>query len=363
VSNRAALALSAVGLLLLYVLLFAPSTGAELSFSPRWAIRFDNPALSVSAEVPDGDVIPFETNRRIGYVGVDGELVHLENERFGSSLADSSYINYPRIGDTYVIQNRRGGLERSVRATGYPLLRGDRLLLIDFDGRGIEERAPDDQVLWRRRTSTLITALDTAGGVTALGMAGGRVLLLDAAGEPLLDVTPFESRIPVVYGVSLSESGDALAAVVGIDPQFLVVYRRLDDGYSMDRQIALNTDLRRSVYLDFVEGGRLLVHEADRGLALRDFSLGRVSLLPGIEPRSPALALSAPLDVVVAAAQDLGSDPASSPAGGLLRGYSRRGREVFSLPGAGSADFLFASDRRLIVGTGDALIAFDLEVQ
>ncbi len=290
-------------LTLAYVLILPRSTGTEPLLDRRWVLSIDDATADGSAEdgaeaaaagedaAEDGageapGIIPFRLGSRFGYFTSDGRLTHSEQIRYGVAQDAERYANYSVISENIVLQNPDGDLVRSIAAHGYPRLERGRLYVFAPGGSAVSEWTVDGRRIWTQDFLSVLTDLASGEVGTAVGLLDGSVYLLGEDGEELFSYETEGSRLAVTLAVALGEDEDVLAAVAGIDPQKLILFERHTEGFFPVFQLELDSDYRRSVLLDFLDGGATLAVEQPGGLVLYDRrteSFGRVDLGGAVE--------------------------------------------------------------------------------
>ncbi len=181
------------------------------------------------------DAAPFHLGDLFGYVSPGGALAHLERAPYQVTIAPTGYVAYGRLDTDWILRGPNGDSQGAYSSYGYPLLgsEGKRLLVVKTDLSGIQELAPTGDILWSRDFPAPVTSASAEADLTAAGLLNGSLMVLDRQGAVVLDARPGPSRIRVIYGVSLSQDGRLLAAVSGIDPQRITIWRRSDSGFGV----------------------------------------------------------------------------------------------------------------------------------
>ena len=259
-------------LLPLYLFFFPCPTGRESVVKPVWALDLRRPPER--AEISDGfdEIFPFRVGARFGYASADGRLVYSGVSRYRVALSDKGFIDYGSRPDHLVFMDPRGLFQYSVQSFGYPLLEpgGEALYSINTDLGGVKRVSADGEILWRAGFSSPITSIAVLADSCLIGLLDGRAMRFGAGGELAFEIDPSGSRIPVILGTALAESGE-LALVAGIDPQMLILVR--GEGYETVRSLNVPSDFRREVFLSYGPTGRFLYLEQEEGLEV--FEPGR----------------------------------------------------------------------------------------
>src|SRR5208283_1832169 len=94
--------------------------------------------------------------------------------------------------------------------------------------------------------------------------------LLNGKGLPLFEYSPGGSRIAVIVGSAVAPDNSLIAAVSGIDPQVLTVFRRGSSGYASLATLRLSSDFRREIRMGFSPDSRFCFLEGMSGAGLFD---------------------------------------------------------------------------------------------
>lgn len=266
-----------------YLLLFPRGTGKELQLQVQWVTSVDGASLptaavgqpageSESAEHAEtgGRRWAFRLGDRFGYLDESGALLYAADVLYHVSMTDDRFVNYPDVSRTVVLQGVDGTILSAVDAAGYPLLFGDRMLLLRPDGTTISKWSVDgirEERLWEYSFASVYSAIDVAQDVTLVGDIDGRLVALDATGQQLLYYRSRSGRLPVVAAVALSSDASMAAALMDIDPQRVLLYRRGDEGYTRVAEYELPDSLRRPAPLRFLHEDRYLVWEQPHAVA------------------------------------------------------------------------------------------------
>jgi len=274
--------LAAIVVIVFYFFLFPYPLGREIVVRPRWAVALPQPG---SALIPSpaavagpqdpagkGPAAAFQIGDRFGYVRGDGTLLYTGRAVYRVSLSSTGFVSFTRLGTDWILQDSAGRRVAGFSVAGYPLLSpdGGRVFSVKTDLSGIIEMDRGGAVLWDRDFPSLMTSISVQGDLVLVGLLNGAMILLDRHGSPLLEHAPAGSRIPVVMGDAAAPDGSRVAAVCGIDPQYLAVLRRSGSGYEPETQESLPTSFRREVRMGFSPDSRYLFLEGTDGPGLFD---------------------------------------------------------------------------------------------
>jgi hypothetical protein len=257
-------------LIVLYFLLFPYPLGRELVVRPRWAVPV--PTAAVIAPDPGAPSWQYQLGNRFGFLMNDGSALYAGTALYKVALSTSGFVNYTRLGTDWILQDTAGRRITSFSGSGYPLLGpdGTRIFNVKSDLSGIIELDRSGGTLWGRDFPAPMTSASIQGDFLLVGLMNGSLHLINRQGSPVFESSPGGSRIPVVLGTALSPDGTFIAAVCGIGPQKLVVFRRHNGGYAPLPVRELASDYRREVRMGFSPDSRYLFFESPDGAGLYD---------------------------------------------------------------------------------------------
>jgi hypothetical protein len=370
--------LAALPIIVAYFLLFPYPLGREVVLRARWRARL--PAADAAVEgarrpgvASAASTAPFQLGDLYGFVSPDGQIVSLARTPFRVALSRRGAVAYTRIGGTWMLDGPSGQALASFSGDGYPLLSpdGDRILLVKTDLTGLRELEETGDTAWTRDFPSMLTSVAIAGDWLAAGLLNGSVSLVDRRGAIVFEHAPAGSRIAATFGVAVTADGGRLAAVTGIGPQQLTIWRRSRDGYTPSARVPLGSDFRREVRVAFSADGRSLACEAADAAAIVDAAGGDRSMvaLPG---RVTGLAFLGPADGRAGAWLVAARDGASAeiaavrPPGAVLARVpiGRRGAETIA-PEAWTPDspWLGTAGDTVLVAFAGSLVGLGLEAR
>jgi hypothetical protein len=277
--------LVALPLIVAYFLLFPHPLGREVVLRARWRVALpaeDAPVAGRARTVAASGAAPFQLDDLYGFVTPDGALASLERTPFRVALSRRGAIAFARVGGTWVLDGPTGQALATFSGDGYPLLDpgGDRLFLVKTDLTGLRELGEGGEPAWTRDFPSMLTSLAIAGDWMVAGTLDGSVALVDRQGAVAFTDAPAGSRIPATFGVAVTADGERFAAVTGVGPQLLQIWRRSRDGYGVSARMPLGTDFRREVRMAFAPDGRSLACEALDGILIVAVATGGRRLVP-----------------------------------------------------------------------------------
>ena len=235
----------------------------------------------VNAAPGQGDISgnwPFASFGRMGYYDREKREFSLLDGRGRSRISDNFYIEDQ--GDVLNLVSRSGELSTEIDTSLVPAFFGEHIFLTGCSQGYLREIDGDGRILWEYYMPSVITCLDNKNGITAAGLLNGDIVLLDGGGELVDTLSPGGSRVDIIYGISLSRTGDRLAVVSGLDPQRFILIEKKENGYRPVYHENLTQSFRRPLSLVFDDSSHLIIEGERKGLyyspgspALSEFDL------------------------------------------------------------------------------------------
>jgi hypothetical protein len=300
------LVLFSILVIVLYFAFFPYPLGKELVAVPAWVLDLSSAAAGSLPMQPLDDggtaqTVSFRHDTLFGYVTSTGRLTYLDRPYFQVALTDKGFINFSRLDTTWIFRNPKGEREFAFSGNGYPLLSRDagRIFTVKTGVTGISELDTGGGVLWTRDFPCLISSISVASDFVLVGLINGGLQIIDGKGAVAAEAVLGQSRISVVFGCALSRDGGFIAAVSGIDPQYLTMLRKEGASLRVVSRTRLSSDFRREIRIAFSPDDRYIVFEGTGGAALFDpasQSLFGYSLAGGLAhyaflPGRPVIAL------------------------------------------------------------------------
>jgi len=274
----------AVLIILIYFVLFPYPLGKEMVAKPAWVVNIapttdaGQPTAPAAADIPSA---PFRLGASFGFVSSRGDLLHTESVLYQVALSSQNFVSFTRLGTDWILQDQTGARISSFSGHGYPLLssEGSRVFNVKSDLAGIVELNSSGETLWSRDFSGFMTSVSINRDFLAVGLVNGTLLLLNREGFPIMESKPSGSRISVIFADAVSPDGSMVAAISGIDPQYLNVLRQNGSVPEVMAKLALPATFRREVRMSFSPDGRYLAFEGDGQVGIFDPSRRSVSWL------------------------------------------------------------------------------------
>ncbi|MBN2735349.1 MAG: hypothetical protein JXR70_00105 [Spirochaetales bacterium] len=270
--SRAVLIIALV--LFLAVFIFPRRSSFEQSFLPVGVINLEEQATLPPSLMVQDSLILFENSAYFVYLKEDLSVEKVLAKPGAVAVSPRGYIEYSQVQNDYqslIWKNPDGGFRKSLNYRGYPWFQcqGNRLFLVNPQSSGIKEIDSDGDILYEFQYPSILTNLTAnCEGEAAMGWLDGSINVLDQSGKEIFRFTDSFSRINVNYALVLSESGDYMAAVNGIDTQNLLLFYKRKGEFQRPGILALDSDLRYEMLLKFSLDKKALFIEQSSSLVL-----------------------------------------------------------------------------------------------
>jgi len=356
-------------LFIAYFFLAAREIPKQTVLVPRWVSSLESgETVRMNESAGTDTLLPFSLGSRFGFIGQeDGRLsinrtaksnVSLSGKYWAEYEAEPSRITiYDNRGETYtVIENPRGYPFFFTASGGVDDKKQERIFIVGSEQNSISEIDASGAVLWTYEFAAQITCADSAGGLLLAGSLDGSIVIIDSMGRKVFSFEPGGSRYPVILGCAISRDGSRLGIISGIDHQRFLYLERFgasSGDYKVVYHEFLNDGYRRPVFINFVENDRWVVFERSGGLGLYEAG----------STQAAKVSLGGEISAVdQSGGQGLIFTIVSRPDNiKELAGIMLPGRIMVAAPFKSGDVFLSRADARLLVGGGQAVIAFDLE--
>ena len=157
---------------------------------------------------------------------------------------------------------------------GSPYIAHERSFILRPDQQGLSEIDRSGLVLWELEFGTPVTAASVSASISAWGLLDGSIKIVDGNGGILHDLKPsakgISSAYPCIYGVAISEKGESVAAIYGLDGQHFVVFAKKGDDYELVYDMKLDAWARTAQSLSFSGDGSSVMGRTADGLVFYD---------------------------------------------------------------------------------------------
>ena len=255
-------------LFIVYLFFAAEPLDNEFILNAAW-INNTNPVSFKNN--PGEKMIPFKLGNTFGYVYEGGNLaLSMELSQSGNAVANQSQnvkaTNVTLSESAYSIWSvdqkqvnvisPDGSIIFKSDKSGLPFFSDDRRFLVFQGMDSIGEFCDDGTLAWTYRYPSVITAFDSTKDYAVAGLLDGSVEVVDNNGKMVFSFETGGSRIPVIYGLSISENGKLIALLCGHDKQRFIMLEKRRENFRIAHHKYLDSEYRFPVTIRFSEDGK-----------------------------------------------------------------------------------------------------------
>lgn len=248
-----------------YFFVCAEPLSPELSAAPRWKSYVTD--STPRSPIPGADpAFGFSVGRRYGYFKDDGSFRFVAESAELPAVSDSAFAVSTKDGRTAI--RAPDGTELGSAQGMKPFFAGGRLYSAGADGTGLSAFGASGERLWTYSFPCQLSAFDSGDALAVGGTVDGWLEGVGPDGRKVFSFSPGGSRLPVVLGLSVSDGGDWIAAVTGLDRQRLVVLGKGGSDYRVASHRYLDSDFREPVRVVVLEDGRHVLYRRSDGIGV-----------------------------------------------------------------------------------------------
>lgn len=264
-------------LALAYFFVCAEPLSSELSTEPRWKsyVASDTPRVPTRVIQPAFGV---QVRDRYGYFGEDGTVFFVSDSATPIAVSDEAFVSTMPSGSATI--RAPDGSEFGTAPAMKPFFSNGRLFSAEADGTGLSRYSLDGAKDWTYYFPVQLSAFDSCASLTVGGTIDGWLEGIGPDGRKAFSFAPGGSRLPVILGVSVSDDGNWIAAMAGIDSQRLVVLGRGGADYRVTSHRYLESDYREPARLQVLADGRHVLYRRDDGIGIWSVDGSVDSILP-----------------------------------------------------------------------------------
>lgn len=273
---------------IIYTFFAARPLNDKLKISTVWTISVPDPvdeqyaafysnADYYSAAVPDSDseaedeshkLIRFMLKDRLGYFTEDGTIQRVTYYTENATISSEYSATYTDNADDIAFFKTDGSIAGVIESPGFPFFTEDGNFVFLPGGTGFAAMDLLGRTDWVYQSNSPVTAFSASKSGTAAGFADGKIVCLDKSGKQLFEVSPEGSNYRVILGADLSDSGELLGCVSGIDRQRFVLYRYAQNQVKVVFHEYLENEMREQTFVQFNKEGNRIFYGRSDGLAI-----------------------------------------------------------------------------------------------
>ncbi len=264
---------------LLYIILAALPLSKELELTPVWTVSINSTPSQITEE-DFSSAIPFKLGQNIGYFTQEGKILHNVSFPYKASITDDFYSIYETNSPFLKLNSSQGKEISKIQTKGFPFLHNNEVFVFLPGGSSFSKCTKEGEIQWTYETYAPITAFDSTANGTAVGLADGTISLLNNEGKKIQEYIPGGSNYPVILGVSLSPSGNYIAAVSGQDKQRFTLAQNSSGHIKVLTHQYLQQESTNQLLIKFSRDERYTLFNQKNGLGIADTKTLEIAHLP-----------------------------------------------------------------------------------
>lgn len=264
---------------ILYIILAALPLSKEMELTPVWTISINSTPSQVSEE-DFASAIPFKLGQNLGYFTQDGRILHNISYPYKASITSGIYSVYETNSPFIRLYSSQGKEISKIQEKGFPFLHNDEIFVFLPGGASFSKCTKEGDIQWTYEAYAPITAFGSTENGTAVGLADGTITLLNNEGKKTQEYIPGGSNYPVILGVSLSPSGNYIAAVSGQDKQRFTLAQNNAGHIKVLAHQYLKQESTNQLLIKFSRDERYVLFDQKNGLGIIDTKTLDIAHLP-----------------------------------------------------------------------------------
>lgn len=269
---------------IIYFFLAAEPLGNELTFQTVWVRPYANVTVE---QVETDSPIPFSVSNHFGYFTPEGKILLLKNKNNRVTITKDGYAEFSGIQLSNSVFDYKGNQTltfinptTNLPVAGYPLLTDYRYYVFMPDGDGVYCYDKKGNYIWKRESSSVITAFNSSKEGTIIGYSDGVLTYIDDSGNEVFSFTPGGSTYPIIFGADISQDGKYAACVTGIKEQRIVLIKIANGQNKIVYHEFLPEELKRNVFVKIDDKNDAIYYERKDGLGIIDLKKQNSNVLP-----------------------------------------------------------------------------------
>lgn len=270
--------------LLIYLFLAAVPIGPDFYFEPSWVRTLTDSSLqdeeqSKPLSFPE-NAEPFVLGDSFGFFTPEGDILFNQKTPNRIAISKLGWATYTHDAHNTTLHFTNASPDYTISEQGYLYLDEDRIYLFHPGGNRVTSYDATGKTRWSREHTAPITAFNSSVAGTVIGYADGNLTAISPDGCDLFTFSPGGSDHQIILGVSISQDGDHIACISGINKQRFIVASRMSNQYRILYHTYLEGNLRKQAYVDFENSGRFAFFETANGLGVFDSKTMESRIIP-----------------------------------------------------------------------------------
>ncbi len=271
--NVIALIWVALAIVIVYTFIAFRLTKSEIQFLSKWTFSVEDAALPSESE----QLVGFRLGNTLGYFSPAGNFAYkyeiplLKTGKLANvTVSSDCWTIFDTETSEFTICKPDGSKLVKFSSQGNPFLQENRLFLFTPGGASFIHYDLQGNELWRSEGYVPIISFSSSPEGTVAGYADGEIRCLTNTGDLAFSMYPGGSTYPVVLGVDISDSGEYVACVSGIDSQRFVLIRRNGNQQKVVFHEYLDGNVKENVNVYFTQDSNYVYYNFENSLGIVD---------------------------------------------------------------------------------------------
>jgi hypothetical protein len=282
--KRIALAIvSGVLFAVLYVVFAGKPLESEFQLDPQWTIIIaENENTEATQLILDTDrLLPFKLGQTMGYFSPEGEIFNKTDFLYNAVISPYYYAPFSQNAENTEFFALTGELVGRISGSGFPYFDDDRVYLFHPGGAAFSKcDSANGSLLWTHEGYAPIFAFASSAGGSAAGFADGSIFVHLPDGTRSTKIVPGGSTYPVVLGVDISNDGNRVASISGLQKQRFVLTEIGGDSNRVLYHEYFETDSNEQGFVQFSSKDNMIYFAQPGKLTVLDSAAYTKTTLP-----------------------------------------------------------------------------------
>ncbi len=272
--NVIALIWVALAILIIYTFVAFILTKSEVQFLSKWTFSLDEKTLPSE---DSSNLVSFRLGDTLGYFSPAGNFAYkykipvLKSGKLANASISSRFWTIcDAESSEFSLCNPDGSKLVKISAQGNPFIQDDKLFLFASGGASFVHYDLSGKELWRSESYVPIISFSSSDVGIVVGYADGEIRCISPMGEQIFSMYPGGSSYPVILGADLSDSGEYVACVSGIDEQRFVLIRRNGNQQKIVFHEYLDGNIKENVTVYFTNDSNYVYYNFENTLGILD---------------------------------------------------------------------------------------------
>lgn len=259
-----------------YIIFSMRPTGTETHFTPEWTEDINHTRKNSSSS----KLIPFKLDDKAGYFTEDGKIVSLIAFPFKAAISENWYCTYGQNNvscDFFFADGTKAG---TIEEAGFPYFYENRIYLMLPGGTSFASLDSKGSIQWTYENYCPITSFASSKGGTVAGYADGTLISFDNEGKISQRFSPGGSSVEVIFGTAISEDGNKIACVSGLDNQRFVLAEKNAGHSRVIFHEYIESQINRQTLVKFSKNSDFAYYDYKDGLGIVNLKTSSSKKIP-----------------------------------------------------------------------------------